>query len=383
MNLAFLLFSKFFERMFYYGIRALLIIYLTDEIINMEDSQALQIYGYMSVGITIFTVIGALAGDFLLGHKRTMLVGLFLQLLGALLLLVKITWVIYLAVGLIAIGSGFYFGNLLALLVREYLNKPPLIKSAFLIYFIVINMGAFLSAFGIGYLGDINFAYGFGAAILCLGCALIFAYFIKAKDFKPIISIQKFNYKAIGFAVFIVVLMNLIYEAIHTGCSFYTPQFSAEDNFNFVIVYIIEYLCLMFLALLIWRSSFPKLNIAFSAALLGAGSLFVLSFLPTLIPDHEFLVYLLAQTFFSITEILILVVAFSYIALNVNLKYLATSFAVIIVVFEMIARLANKLLELDQMDQNDALNFGWISLGFLAMIILLSLWKQNQLTQKS
>ena len=75
--------SRMLERASYYGIRALIFIYMTDEILQISDKDAVHIYSWFGGSLIFSQVIGALLGDFLIGNKKAIIFGGIIQAIGA------------------------------------------------------------------------------------------------------------------------------------------------------------------------------------------------------------------------------------------------------------------------------------------------------------
>jgi POT family proton-dependent oligopeptide transporter len=180
--------SRLFERAAYYGLRAILVIYMLTEAFDSDTfsrEEALQIYGIFT-GVLIFTqIIGALIGDFLTGSKVAMIIGIFVQALGAFVLSISSTPFLFAGLGLVLIGGGLYSPNVMALFAKQYSDRKKLADSGFMLFYIAINIGAFFGILLLSYLSEeFRFSLGFIASGILFLCAGVLA--VLSKDDKEI-----------------------------------------------------------------------------------------------------------------------------------------------------------------------------------------------------
>ena len=90
------------ERTAYYGFRALIVLYLMNEMSNFEREDVLEILGWFMLYIIFTKIIGAVLGDLVIGNKKALIVGGILQILGFLCMLQPSLLFMYIGFGLIA-----------------------------------------------------------------------------------------------------------------------------------------------------------------------------------------------------------------------------------------------------------------------------------------
>jgi len=162
--LAYLLFTETWERFSFYGMRALLVFYLTKAFL-FSDQAAYAIYGSYTALVYATPVLGGLLADRLLGYRKAVLIGGVLMALGHFAMSVPNLQVFYGALSLLICGNGFFKPNISSLVGRLYGTDDPRRDSAFTIFYMGINLGAFLAPIACGYLGErLGWHWGFGLA---------------------------------------------------------------------------------------------------------------------------------------------------------------------------------------------------------------------------
>jgi POT family proton-dependent oligopeptide transporter len=154
--------AEAWERFSYYGMRALLVLYMTKHL-KYERSEALGIYA-MYTGLVYLTPIagGALA-DAILGRRKAVLIGGLLMALGHLAMAFES--LLFYALGLLIVGNGFFKPNISTIVGGLYEENDPRRDGGFTIFYMGINLGAFFSPIVCGFLGEkIGWHYGFSAA---------------------------------------------------------------------------------------------------------------------------------------------------------------------------------------------------------------------------
>jgi POT family proton-dependent oligopeptide transporter len=167
-----LFFTEMWERFSYYGMRALLVLYLTKHFL-FGDDKAYLIYGAYTALVYITPVIGGYLADRYLGQRKAVLFGALLLTFGHFLMAFEgdggqsatALAIFYLALAFIVMGVGFLKANISAIVGALYPRDDKRRDPAFTIFYMGINLGAALGALIAGYLGEVyGWAYGFGAA---------------------------------------------------------------------------------------------------------------------------------------------------------------------------------------------------------------------------
>lgn len=163
-GLYFLFAVEMWERFSYYGMRALLTLYMVKYLL-FSTEKAGSIYG-MYTGLVYSTpLIGGYIADSYLGSKKCILAGALLMMLGHFAMVFPDLPFFYTALGLLIIGNGFFKPNISTLVGKLYPEGDGRRDAGFTIFYMGINIGAFLAPLICGTLGEkIGFHYGFGMA---------------------------------------------------------------------------------------------------------------------------------------------------------------------------------------------------------------------------
>ena len=166
--------TEMWERFSYYGMRALLILYLTKHW-EFTDATSYLIYGAYTSLVYIMPVFGGMLADQILGSKKAVTYGAILLVFGHLGMTVESNeQIFYLSLALIVSGVGFLKPNISTMVGALYEEGDPRRDSGFTIFYMGINIGAFTATLLCGYLGEqVGWAYGFGAAGIGMLCGLI------------------------------------------------------------------------------------------------------------------------------------------------------------------------------------------------------------------
>ena len=178
-SLTTLFFTEMWERFSYYGMRALLVLYLVNSL-GYSDADALHVYAIYTGLVYLTPILGGYLADKYLGAQKTIFIGGITMMLGHFLMVFPD--LLFLAMGLLIIGNGYFKPNISILLGRLYKDNDVRRDSGFSIFYIGINLGAFLAPLIVGYVGEtINWHYGFAIAGLGMLAGLIQFYLGQSK----------------------------------------------------------------------------------------------------------------------------------------------------------------------------------------------------------
>lgn len=164
----YLLFSvRMWECFSFYGMRALMVLYLINEL-GVEDFRAYGIYAIYGSLVEFSGILGGRYADRLLGLRKSILYGGWLIAAGHLLLAVQTHfWVFFSGLAFIVVGSGLFSSNISALLGLFYEEDDPRREKGFTLFYVGINIGALLATLLCGIIGETyGWHYGFGLAAL-------------------------------------------------------------------------------------------------------------------------------------------------------------------------------------------------------------------------
>lgn len=185
-----LFFTEMWERFSYYGMRAILVLYLVAEAtsgnpgLGWTNGDALSLYGTYTMLVYVASIPGGWIADKFLGQKQSVLVGGILLVLGHGILSVEQMWAFYTGLGLIIAGVGMLKPNISTMVGGLYKAGDIRRDKGFTIFYIGINVGAFLSSIIVGYVGEVyGWHYGFGLAAIGMALGLI-QYLIGQKHLK-------------------------------------------------------------------------------------------------------------------------------------------------------------------------------------------------------
>ena len=154
--------TEMWERFSYYGMRALLVLYLVNAL-HYERKDALALYGLYTSLVYLTPILGGYLADRYLGRRKAILIGGLTMALGHFAMAFEP--LLHLALGLIIIGNGFFKPNISTLLGSLYQQNDPRRDGGFTIFYMGVNLGAFLAPLVAGTLGEkVGWHYGFAAA---------------------------------------------------------------------------------------------------------------------------------------------------------------------------------------------------------------------------
>jgi POT family proton-dependent oligopeptide transporter len=215
-GLYFLFFTEMWERFSYYGMRAFFILFLTKYLV-LNNADASNIYGSFTSLVYLTPLLGGYLCDKFLGNRHSIVLGGLLMALGQFLMFLSASasggsasgvTLMWAGLTAIIIGNGFFKPNISTMVGQFYPENDRRIDSAFTIFYMGINLGAFFSPLICGSLAEnVGFKWGFLAA--CIGMVLSLISFVAFKN-KFLVSesgkqlglpVQKLDVKAIASIV--------------------------------------------------------------------------------------------------------------------------------------------------------------------------------------
>lgn len=164
-----LFFTEMWERFSYYGMRALLVMFLTASLTDSgwgwPREHAFSLFGTYTALVYISTMLGGYFADKIWGYRKAVVVGAVLMTVGHGAMALETPVSIYLGLTLLVFGSGFFKPNMTSIISHMYKDHQDKKDGAYTIFYMGVNAGAFLGILLCGYLGEkVGWSIGFGLA---------------------------------------------------------------------------------------------------------------------------------------------------------------------------------------------------------------------------
>ncbi len=188
--------TEMWERFSYYGMRAIFTLYMTKALL-FDKSLGSQIYGSYTGLVYLTPLLGGYMADRYWGNRKSIIIGGVLMALGQFMMFTSGTFyqesfapmIMYGGLGLLIFGNGFFKPNISTMVGQLYPEGDRRVDSAFTIFYMGINLGAFIAPLICGFFGDTGNPADFRWGFLCagIGMCLSLVLFITLKD-KYIVS---------------------------------------------------------------------------------------------------------------------------------------------------------------------------------------------------
>lgn len=182
-----LFFTEMWERFSFYGMRILLVLFLTAPIISDNPGwewpreNALALIGTYASLLYLTPIVGGFIADKYVGYKWAVVIGCFIMTLGHASMAIETPWSLYLGLGLLVIGTGFFKPNITSIISSMYKGKESKKDGAYTIFYMGVNSGAFFGMMLCGYLAE-NFGWSWGFGLAGIFMFLGMLQFWLAKD---------------------------------------------------------------------------------------------------------------------------------------------------------------------------------------------------------
>lgn len=175
-----LFFTEMWERFSYYGMRALLVLYLIKQLFNFEGSKVVAYGIFAAYGSLVYAspFIGGLIADKFLGHRKAIIWGAIMMAIGHFAMAIENETFLYIALSFLIIGNGFFKPNMPTILSDLYEENDPRRDGGFTIYYMSVNLGAFFSPILCGIVGE-TFGWHYGFTIAGIGMLAGLCIFLK------------------------------------------------------------------------------------------------------------------------------------------------------------------------------------------------------------
>lgn len=273
-----LFFTEMWERFSYYGMRGLLTLYLSKTAmeggLGFSRADASLIYGWFTGFVYLTPIAGGFLADKYLGQRRSILIGGIIMMLGQFSLASTPsmgTWATWLGLSMLIIGNGFFKPNISTLVGRLYDQGDPRRDSAFTIFYMGINLGAFLAPLLCGYFAEDLFAtkdasgkvlrYAFEYGFMAAGIGMLLGQITfnalaskylgdiglrpvktaqaadnSGEDHEaPLTKEEKDRLTVIGIVSFFVILFWTGFEQAGSSMTLYTDTFINREVFGYLV----------------------------------------------------------------------------------------------------------------------------------------------------
>jgi len=174
-GLKYLFFAELWERFSFYGLRALLVLYMSTEL-KFSDSKSYGVYAAYFTMVYLTTILGGVIADRLLGNRKSIVTGGVLITLGHISLAFSgiSTAFFFVGLGFVIGGTGLFKANISTMVGQLYEPGDKRRDSGFTLFYIGINIGGLLAPLLCGFVGEVyGWHYGFGLAAIGMMAGLV------------------------------------------------------------------------------------------------------------------------------------------------------------------------------------------------------------------
>lgn len=179
-----LFFTEMWERFSYYGMRAILVIFLTGSILGdnpgwgWDTSAALSLLGTYALFVYLTPLLGGWLADNKIGYRMAVVIGALLMTLGHASMAIETPTFLYIGIFFLIIGNGFFKPNMTSIISKMYTGRDDKKDGAYNIFYMGVNAGAFIGIMLCGYVGEkIGWSFGFGLAGVFMLLGMLQFYF--------------------------------------------------------------------------------------------------------------------------------------------------------------------------------------------------------------
>jgi proton-dependent oligopeptide transporter, POT family len=249
-----LFFTEMWERFSYYGMRALLVLFMVDAVsggMGMDDKTATAIYGLYTAAVYLMSLPGGWLADRLWGAQRAVWYGGIIIALGHFTLALPLTQTFYLGLVIVVIGSGILKPNMSALVGELYPEGGTRRDAGFTIFYMGVNLGAFIGPMVCGWLATrLGWHWGFGAAGVGMVLGLIQFKLsrhllagagVERGNPRPLHAVERFSLSGGVIGVVLVVGLGM------AGVLTFNPGAIAKVLAYFILILAVVYFAVVFL----------------------------------------------------------------------------------------------------------------------------------------
>ena len=179
-----LFFTEMWERFSYYGMRAILVIFLTGMVAGdnpgwgWDKPAALSLLGTYAMFVYLTPIVGGWLADNKIGYRLAVVIGALLMTLGHASMALETPTFLYIGITLLILGNGFFKPNMTSIISKMYEGHDEKKDGAYNIFYMGVNAGAFLGIMLCGWLGEnVGWSYGFGLAGIFMFLGMVQFYY--------------------------------------------------------------------------------------------------------------------------------------------------------------------------------------------------------------
>ena len=248
-----LFFTEMWERFSYYGMRAILVIFLTGAILGdnpgwgWSSSSALSLLGTYAMFVYLTPLVGGWLADNKIGYRNAVVIGALLMTIGHASMALETPTFLYIGITLLVLGNGFFKPNMTSIISKIYEGRDNKKDGAYNIFYMGVNAGAFLGIMLCGWVGEKQgWSFGFGLAGIFMFLGMIQFYYaqplfgeIGDKPKNKINnkktdnnSLEKLNpFLAVDYVLILIFISSALVFIINDPLS----KIGGIDTFNFTI----------------------------------------------------------------------------------------------------------------------------------------------------
>ncbi|WP_299127541.1 peptide MFS transporter [uncultured Winogradskyella sp.] len=179
-----LFFTEMWERFSYYGMRAILVIFLTGVVTGdnpgwgWDKPAALSLLGTYAMFVYLTPIVGGWLADNKIGYRMAVVIGALLMTLGHASMAIETPLFLYIGITFLILGNGFFKPNMTSIISKMYEGHDEKKDGAYNIFYMGVNAGAFLGIMLCGWLGEnVGWSYGFGLAGIFMFLGMVQFYY--------------------------------------------------------------------------------------------------------------------------------------------------------------------------------------------------------------
>lgn len=179
-----LFFTEMWERFSYYGMRAILVIFLTGSLLGdnpgweWSSSAALSLLGTYAMLVYLTPLLGGWLADNKIGYRMAVVIGALLMTIGHASMAIETPTFLYIGISFLIVGNGFFKPNMTSIISKMYEGHDEKKDGAYNIFYMGVNAGAFIGIMLCGWVGEkIGWSFGFGLAGIFMLLGMLQFYF--------------------------------------------------------------------------------------------------------------------------------------------------------------------------------------------------------------